>query len=230
MNIETDHQQNIPRHKLQSTLLRDQEALATYSGFWTRQMITEIDKPKSQFERVQQAQAATEAFIAKNTSPDIFVKKPLGLGSKLDQFFAAVDWQTKQQNPADFTQLPILGIDFRGMETLNRPSKYGRVGCPSADHRAEVRGAGTERAAAVGLGDGGIVVAGPQSQSNLNALAGSVVANMAMVPVGADGTFCVYVSSSMHLAVDVMGTFSATGNQLYVPVTPLRVHDSRQPG
>jgi len=74
------------------------------------------------------------------------------------------------------------------------------------------------------------MVAGPQSQSNLNALAGSVVANMAMVPVGADGTFCVYVSSSMHLAVDVMGTFSATGNQLYVPVTPLRVHDSRQPG
>jgi len=74
------------------------------------------------------------------------------------------------------------------------------------------------------------MVAGPQSQSNLNALVGSVVANMAMVPVGADGTFCVYVSSSMHLAVDVMGTFSATGNLLYVPVTPLRVHDSRQPG
>jgi len=73
------------------------------------------------------------------------------------------------------------------------------------------------------------MVAGPQSQSNLNALVGSVVANMAMVPVGADGTFCVYVSSSMHLAVDVMGTFSATGNLLYVPVTPLRVHDSRQP-
>jgi len=73
------------------------------------------------------------------------------------------------------------------------------------------------------------MVAGQQSQSNLNALVGSVVANMAMVPVGADGTFCVYVSSSMHLAVDVMGTFSATGNLLYVPVTPLRVHDSRQP-
>jgi len=73
------------------------------------------------------------------------------------------------------------------------------------------------------------MVAGPQSQSNLNAMVGSVVANMAMVPVGADGTFCVYVSSSMHIAVDVMGTFSANGQLGYVPVTPLRVHDSRLP-
>jgi len=72
------------------------------------------------------------------------------------------------------------------------------------------------------------MTAGPQSQSNLNAIVGSVVANMAMVPVGADGTFCVYVSSSMHIAVDMMGTFSSNGQLEYIPVTPVRVHDSRQ--
>ena len=75
----------------------------------------------------------------------------------------------------------------------------------------------------------GTMVAGPQSQSNLNALVGSVVANMAIVPVGADGTFCIYVSSSMHLAVDLMGTFADTGGMQFVPVTPVRVHDSRVP-
>jgi len=73
------------------------------------------------------------------------------------------------------------------------------------------------------------MTAGPQPQSNLNAIVGAVVANMAMVPVADDGTFCVYVSTSMHVAVDVMGTFASTGQLDYVPVTPLRVHDSRQP-
>ncbi|MGB8862179.1 MAG: peptidoglycan-binding protein [Ilumatobacteraceae bacterium] len=71
---------------------------------------------------------------------------------------------------------------------------------------------------------------GAQSQSNLNAILGSPVANMAIVPVGADGTFCVYMSSSMHLAVDVMGTFAAGNGTQYLPITPVRVHDSRLPG
>ena len=74
------------------------------------------------------------------------------------------------------------------------------------------------------------LVAGPQSQSNLNAVVGSPVANMAIVPVSAEGTFCVYVSSAMHLAVDLMGTFAANGALQFLPVTPERVHDSRLPG
>ena len=74
------------------------------------------------------------------------------------------------------------------------------------------------------------LAAGPQSQSNLNAVVGSPVANMAIVPVGADGTYCVYMSSAMHLAVDVMGTFAPGVGLQFEPVTPVRVHDSRQPG
>ena len=74
------------------------------------------------------------------------------------------------------------------------------------------------------------LVAGPQSQSNLNAVVGSPVANMAIVPVDADGTFCAYLSSAMHLAVDVMGTFVSGTAVQFTPVTPVRVHDSRLPG
>ena len=65
------------------------------------------------------------------------------------------------------------------------------------------------------------MVAGPQPQSNLNALVGAVVANMAIVPVAADGTFCVYVSSSMHLAIDLMGTFTTGEGLQFMPVTPV---------
>ena len=73
------------------------------------------------------------------------------------------------------------------------------------------------------------MVAGPQSQSNLNAVVGSAVSNLAVVPVAPDGTYCAYMSSRMHLAIDVVGMFSAGGTQRYLPVTPVRVHDSRPP-
>jgi len=73
------------------------------------------------------------------------------------------------------------------------------------------------------------LVAGPQSQSNLNAVVGSAVSNLAVVPVAPDGTYCVYVSASMHLAVDLVGTFSPGGTQRYLPIPPVRVHDSRLP-
>lgn len=66
------------------------------------------------------------------------------------------------------------------------------------------------------------------ASSNVNAIVGANVANLAVVPVGSDGVFCVYTSSAMHLAVDVMGTFRPGGSLRYAPTTPVRVHDSRQ--
>ena len=71
------------------------------------------------------------------------------------------------------------------------------------------------------------LVAGPQTSSNVNAVVGAAVANTAVVPVAADGTICVYTSSSMHLAIDLVGTFSGGGNLRLLPITPVRVHDSR---
>ena len=69
---------------------------------------------------------------------------------------------------------------------------------------------------------------GQPDQSNLNAVVGSSVANMAVVPVDADGTFCIYTSSAMHLAVDLMGTFRTGAPLRFLPITPVRVHDSRR--
>ena len=68
------------------------------------------------------------------------------------------------------------------------------------------------------------------SHSNLNAVVGAAVANMAIVPVAADGTYCVFTSSSMNIIIDVLGSFSEDGQLLFAPVSPVRVHDSRQPG
>ena len=70
---------------------------------------------------------------------------------------------------------------------------------------------------------------GPQATSNLNVVVGAAVSNLAFVPVAADGTYCVYMSSQMHLIVDLVGTFSTAGPLRFSPVTPVRVHDSRPP-
>lgn len=70
---------------------------------------------------------------------------------------------------------------------------------------------------------------GPQNSSNVNAVVGSAVANTAVVEVDSDGTFCLYSSTTMHLVVDLIGTFSGGGDLRFQPVTPVRVHDTRLP-
>ena len=65
--------------------------------------------------------------------------------------------------------------------------------------------------------------------SNVNAVIGTAVANAAIVPVDTDGTYCAYVSHPMHVLIDLMGTFDNTGLR-FLAITPVRVHDSREPG
>ena len=48
-----------------------------------------------------------------------------------------------------------------------------------------------------------------------------------VVPLDPDGSFCVYLSHATHLVVDLQGSFSPTGDLRFVPVTPVRQHDSR---
>jgi YVTN family beta-propeller protein len=69
--------------------------------------------------------------------------------------------------------------------------------------------------------------------SNLN-IGGpaNTVANMAIVPVGADGRIVASAFRSLHLIVDVVGYFTGPGaapstDGLYVPITPQRAFDSR---
>ena len=58
---------------------------------------------------------------------------------------------------------------------------------------------------------------------------GRISANLAVVPVDADGTFCVYTSAATELIVDVQGTFSPGGDLRFAPVNSVRRLDTRIP-
>ena len=47
------------------------------------------------------------------------------------------------------------------------------------------------------------------------------------MPVDADGSFCIYNQTSVHLVVDLQGSFSDTGTQEFFPMTPFRALDTR---
>jgi predicted secreted protein len=67
-----------------------------------------------------------------------------------------------------------------------------------------------------------------QAQSNINIKVGHIAANLAVVPVDADGTFCIYTSSATRVIVDVQGTFSPSGDLRFIPVSSVRRFDSRK--
>ena len=75
-----------------------------------------------------------------------------------------------------------------------------------------------------------VLVAGPQVRSNGNHVVGTAVSNLSVVPVDADGSFCVFNQSPVHLAVDVQGTFAPTGTDRFSLGTPRRVLDTRAVG
>jgi len=67
--------------------------------------------------------------------------------------------------------------------------------------------------------------------STLNDTTGTVVANAAIVPAGADGSIDVFVTDQTHLIIDVNGYFAPpgpSGLQFYV-LSPCRVVDTRNP-
>jgi hypothetical protein len=74
------------------------------------------------------------------------------------------------------------------------------------------------------------------ASSNLNAVApGQTIANLVFSPIGADGSVSIYVQSSTHLIVDVLGyytdaTTEASLSGLFIPVVPVRLADTRQSG
>jgi hypothetical protein len=73
----------------------------------------------------------------------------------------------------------------------------------------------------------------PGRSSNLNAeQADATIANLAIVPVGADGSVTLFTQSGTHLVVDVAGYFTDSSaapslSGLFVPATPTRLLDTR---
>lgn len=67
-----------------------------------------------------------------------------------------------------------------------------------------------------------------QASSNGNFVKSIDVANLAVVPLGSDGTFCVYHSNFIETIVDTQGYFSPSGTLAFTPLDPKRVLDTRQ--
>ena len=61
--------------------------------------------------------------------------------------------------------------------------------------------------------------------SNVNYGTGQTVANLAVVPVGADGRLCVYASAATDVIVDLLGTAGAAGLR-YQAAAPVRLLDT----
>jgi hypothetical protein len=67
--------------------------------------------------------------------------------------------------------------------------------------------------------------------SNVNFSTNQTIANSAITPVGSDGEIRIYNGSSKatSVVVDVVGYYSAASEGAYVPITPTRLLDTRQP-
>lgn len=72
------------------------------------------------------------------------------------------------------------------------------------------------------------------ASSNLNPEAGRTIANLVVVPVGSGGQVDLYSTVELDLLADVVGYFTNSDaaestDGLFVPITPQRLLDSRQP-
>lgn len=85
----------------------------------------------------------------------------------------------------------------------------------------------------VGPNLGGWVLASdcrPSGSSTLNYLAGEVRPNSAIVPLDASGRICLTSHQTTDVVLDITGYFTSGGNGTFVPLSPLRLLDTREFG
>jgi len=66
------------------------------------------------------------------------------------------------------------------------------------------------------------------ASSSLNPRIGRARANSAIVPTAADGTICLTSNVTSHIIVDITGWFGSRGGRQFVPISPIRLTDTRQ--
>jgi hypothetical protein len=77
--------------------------------------------------------------------------------------------------------------------------------------------------------DCGPRASGSPDTTSLRFSPGSAIATMAVAPLSADDTFCIWRSAPAHSIVDVIGYLTASGERVWVdPVDPTRVTDTRE--
>ena len=79
----------------------------------------------------------------------------------------------------------------------------------------------------------GGAVLGSSSNLNVNTV-GQTISNQVIVPIGADGTITIFAQGGGHVIVDIAGVFTDSSSPLssaglFVPITPNRLVDSRDP-
>lgn len=128
--------------------------------------------------------------------------------------------------------VPVRLFDSRPAGRLARASETpiaiaGVAGVPSSATAAVVN------ITVTGSSEGGFVTVSPcgaaYGTSNVNFAKGQTIANLAVVGLGTGGAICVTPSVDAEIIVDLSG-YVAPGGQLYSPVTPTRVLDTRPTG
>lgn len=70
---------------------------------------------------------------------------------------------------------------------------------------------------------------GSRRTTSLQFSPGSAIATMAVAPLSADDSFCIWRSAPAHSIVDVIGFLTASGDRVWVdPVVPSRITDTRE--
>ena len=65
------------------------------------------------------------------------------------------------------------------------------------------------------------------TKSNGNFVGGRDLANLSVVPLASDGSFCIYTEIATHLVVDVQGSFSSSNSLGFALSGPSRQLDTR---
>ena len=66
------------------------------------------------------------------------------------------------------------------------------------------------------------------AKSNGNFVSGRDLANLSVVPLASDGSFCIYTEIPTHLVVDVQGSFSPSNSLRFALSGPSRQLDTRR--
>ena len=73
-----------------------------------------------------------------------------------------------------------------------------------------------------------VLAAGEQTKSSGNHSVAAAIANLSVLPIDSDGSFCIYNQQAVDLIVDIQGYFgNGADGQMYFPTQPHRVLDTR---
>ena len=163
-----------------------------------------------------------------------FIDLPRELGDA-----SSVSWPTisaaNAAGSAEWTEVPTWDEYTEDYQRVTRGLRMVSTGLPSDAELALMNLTMTGVKEWWEAGDG-YITAKPcenlydqeQTSSNGNFVENIDVANLAVVPLGSDGTFCIYHSNLIETVVDTQGHFSTTGTLAFTPLDPNRVLDTRQ--